>query len=64
MYRVEIRAATTLDEVSAADALFDGPSRPDWSQRFLDSPDHHLLGPHAGQGLQVPDEPTPESSIR
>jgi ribosomal protein S18 acetylase RimI-like enzyme len=44
---LKIRRATTPDEVAAADALYDGPSRPDWSQRFLTSPDHHLLVAYA-----------------
>jgi ribosomal protein S18 acetylase RimI-like enzyme len=44
---LEIRRATSPEEVAAADELFDGKSRPDWTRRFLDSPDHHLLVAYA-----------------
>lgn len=44
-----IRRATTPDEVAAADELFDGRSRPDWTRRFLESPDHHLLVAYADE---------------
>jgi ribosomal protein S18 acetylase RimI-like enzyme len=44
---LEIRRATSPAEVFAADALFDGPSQPDWTRRFLDSPGHHLLVAYA-----------------
>jgi ribosomal protein S18 acetylase RimI-like enzyme len=44
---LEIRRATTPQEVAAADELFDGASRPDWTRRFLDSADHHLLVAYA-----------------
>ena len=39
----EIRRATTVAEVVAAEGLYDGPTRPDAARRFLESPDHHLL---------------------
>lgn len=45
---LEIRRATSAEEVVAADELFDAKSRPDWTRRFLDSPDHHLLIAYAG----------------
>ena len=44
---LKIRRATTADEVAAADEVLDGPSRPEWTQRFLASPDHHLLVAYA-----------------
>jgi ribosomal protein S18 acetylase RimI-like enzyme len=31
-----------VDDVVAASELFDHAARPDWTARFLDSPDHHL----------------------
>ncbi len=40
---VEIRRATTVAEVVAAEVLYDGPARPEAVRRFLDSADHHLL---------------------
>lgn len=44
---VEIRRAATPDDVAAADELFDGRSQPDWTRKFLDAPDHHLLVAYA-----------------
>jgi ribosomal protein S18 acetylase RimI-like enzyme len=40
---MEIRRATEVSQIVAASTLFDHPARPDWSQRFLGSPGHHLL---------------------
>ncbi|MGV9884286.1 N-acetyltransferase family protein [Streptomyces sp. NPDC003006] len=40
---MDIRPATTVAEVTAAEHLFDGPARPEATRRFLDSPGHHLL---------------------
>jgi ribosomal protein S18 acetylase RimI-like enzyme len=40
---VEIRRVTSVDEVVAAEHLYDGPARRDWAATFLDSPGHHLL---------------------
>ncbi|MBB0246633.1 GNAT family N-acetyltransferase [Streptomyces alkaliphilus] len=40
---VVIRRATSPAEVMAAAHLFDGPVRPEWAQRFLNEPTHHLL---------------------
>jgi len=39
----EIRRATTVDEVIAASHLFDHAAKPEWAQRFLADPGHHLL---------------------
>ncbi|MHA6762294.1 GNAT family N-acetyltransferase [Streptacidiphilus sp. PAMC 29251] len=39
----EIRRATTVAEVVAAEGLYDGPARQDAATRFLASPEHHLL---------------------
>ena len=44
---MEIRRAVTLEDVAAADEVFDGAWEPDWTRRFLDSPDHHLLVAYA-----------------
>ncbi|RMI28765.1 GNAT family N-acetyltransferase [Streptomyces triticirhizae] len=35
--------AETVDEVVGAEALYDGPARREWAERFLASPGHHLL---------------------
>lgn len=40
---MEIRRASTVDELTAAEYLFDRPVRPEWAQRFLDTQDHHLF---------------------
>ncbi|MFD9307781.1 GNAT family N-acetyltransferase [Streptomyces sp. NPDC060048] len=40
---MDIRPARTPAELQAAEGLFDGPVRPDWSQRFLDAPGHLML---------------------
>lgn len=44
---LKIRRAATASEVAAADAVFDGKSQPDWTRKFLASPDHHLLVAYA-----------------
>ncbi|NBM19854.1 GNAT family N-acetyltransferase, partial [Streptomyces sp. GC420] len=41
--RTEIRRARTAGEITAAQHLFDGPARPEWARRFLDSPGHLML---------------------
>ncbi|GGZ78662.1 GNAT family N-acetyltransferase [Streptomyces echinoruber] len=41
--RIEIRRAASLAEVAAAEHLFDHPVRPEWAERFLTAPGHHLL---------------------
>ncbi|MFF4367464.1 GNAT family N-acetyltransferase [Streptomyces sp. NPDC001594] len=40
---MEIRRAGTIAELSAAEGLFDGPAREEWSRRFLDSSGHLML---------------------
>ncbi|MFJ9340804.1 GNAT family N-acetyltransferase [Streptomyces sp. NPDC101733] len=40
---MEIRRARTAAELVAAEGLFDGPVRPDWSERFLASSGHLML---------------------
>ncbi|KOV59291.1 GNAT family N-acetyltransferase [Streptomyces sp. MMG1121] len=40
---MEIRRATTVTEVTAAEHLFDNPVRPEWAERFLGTAGHHLL---------------------
>jgi ribosomal protein S18 acetylase RimI-like enzyme len=40
---MEIRRATTVDELSAAEHLFDNPVRPEWAERFLSTAGHHLF---------------------
>lgn len=40
---MDIRRATTVAELAAAEYLFDRPVRPEWAQRFLDTPGHHLF---------------------
>jgi len=39
---MEMHRATTVDELTAAEYLFDHPVRPEWAQRFLDTQGHHL----------------------
>ncbi|MGP4045629.1 GNAT family N-acetyltransferase [Streptomyces sp. 2A115] len=40
---MEIRRATTADELAAAEYLFDHPIRPEWARRFLAAQGHHLF---------------------
>jgi ribosomal protein S18 acetylase RimI-like enzyme len=40
---MEIRRATSVAEIIAAQGLFDGPARVGASERFLAEPGHHLL---------------------
>jgi ribosomal protein S18 acetylase RimI-like enzyme len=40
---MEMRRAGTVDELTAAEYLFDDPVRPEWAQRFLDAQGHHLF---------------------
>ncbi|MFD0270357.1 GNAT family N-acetyltransferase [Streptomyces sp. NPDC127106] len=40
---MDIRPARTVAELQAAEGLFDGPVRLDWSERFLSSPGHLML---------------------
>ncbi|MEU6080881.1 GNAT family N-acetyltransferase [Streptomyces sp. NPDC047108] len=41
--RSEIRRVTRPDDVRAAGHLFDGPPKPEATERFLAAPGHHLL---------------------
>lgn len=43
MTGTEIRRATTVGELVAAQHLYDGPARPEWAERFLAAPGHLLL---------------------
>lgn len=43
MTGMEIRRATTVGELVAAQHLYDGPARPEWAERFLAAPGHLLL---------------------
>jgi ribosomal protein S18 acetylase RimI-like enzyme len=45
---MEIRRATTAAELTAAGHLFDGPVRPEWAERFLAAPGHHLFLAYEG----------------
>lgn len=47
---MEIRRATSVAELAAAEYLFDGPVRPEHARRFLDSPGHHLFLAHEDGG--------------
>lgn len=40
---MDIRRAHTSAELSAAESLFDGPARTEWSERFLAAPGHVML---------------------
>ncbi|MFF3907163.1 GNAT family N-acetyltransferase [Streptomyces sp. NPDC001848] len=40
---MEIRRATTVAEVAAAECLFDHPVRSEWAERFVTAAGHHLL---------------------
>ncbi|MFE5665513.1 GNAT family N-acetyltransferase [Streptomyces niveus] len=40
---MEIRRATTVAELVAAQHLYDGPARQEWAERFLAAPGHLLL---------------------
>jgi ribosomal protein S18 acetylase RimI-like enzyme len=64
---MNIRRATTVDEVLAATALFDGPARSDWAATFLTSQGHHLflayvddrpVGMITGVEMTMPDKGT------
>lgn len=39
----QIRRATSAEEILAASRLLDNPAKPEWAQRFLTEPAHHLL---------------------
>ncbi|MFD7441351.1 GNAT family N-acetyltransferase [Streptomyces sp. NPDC059909] len=40
---MEIRRATTVAELIAAEHLYDGPARTEWAERFLAAPGHLML---------------------
>ncbi|MEU8788886.1 GNAT family N-acetyltransferase [Streptomyces sp. NPDC048643] len=40
---MEMRRATTVGELTAAEYLFDNPVRPEWARRFLETQGHHLF---------------------
>ncbi|MER5292548.1 GNAT family N-acetyltransferase [Streptomyces pharetrae] len=40
---MDIRRATTVTELAAAEQLFDHPVRPEWAERFLTAAGHHLF---------------------
>lgn len=40
---MEIRRVGTIAELTAAEGLFDGPAREEWSRRFLGSSGHLML---------------------
>ncbi|GGR96766.1 N-acetyltransferase [Streptomyces nojiriensis] len=43
MAAMDIRRASTPAELAAAESLFDGPARKEWSERFLAAPGHLML---------------------
>ncbi|MER5882607.1 GNAT family N-acetyltransferase [Streptomyces sp. NPDC001941] len=40
---MEIRRATSVSELTAAQHLYDGPARAEWAARFLAAPGHLML---------------------
>ncbi len=44
----DMRRVTTVEEIVAAEVLFDAPARREWAATFLDAPGHHLLVAYAG----------------
>ncbi|MEV4949722.1 GNAT family N-acetyltransferase [Streptomyces sp. NPDC053755] len=48
---MEIRQATTVAELLAAEHLYDGPPRPEWAERFLAAPGHLMLIAYAEDGF-------------
>ncbi|MET7618133.1 GNAT family N-acetyltransferase [Streptomyces sp. NPDC005408] len=40
---MDIRRATTVAELIAAEHLYDGPARAEWAERFLAAPGHLML---------------------
>ncbi len=64
---MNIRRATTVTELTAAEHLYDGPARAEWAERFLAAPGHLMLiayvdGPPVGMvsGIEMihPDKGT------
>ncbi|ORT61697.1 GNAT family N-acetyltransferase [Streptomyces sp. CB03238] len=48
---MEIRRATTVAEIVAAQHLYDGPARPEWAERFLAAPGHLMLIAYTDDGV-------------
>ncbi|MBT2441178.1 GNAT family N-acetyltransferase [Streptomyces sp. ISL-36] len=48
---MEIRRATTVAELLAAEHLYDGPPRAAWAERFLTAPGHLMLIAYAEDGF-------------
>ncbi|MGW8767178.1 N-acetyltransferase family protein [Streptomyces sp. NPDC055815] len=48
---MEIRRATTVAELLAAEHLYDGPAREAWAARFLAAPGHLMLIAYAEDGF-------------
>ncbi|OKK07778.1 GNAT family acetyltransferase [Streptomyces sp. CB03234] len=48
---MEIRRATTVAEIVAAQHLYDGPARPEWTERFLAAPGHLMLVAYTDDGV-------------
>ncbi|MFI8768321.1 GNAT family N-acetyltransferase [Streptomyces sp. NPDC053792] len=48
---MEIRRATTVAELLAAEHLYDGPAREDWAARFLAAAGHLMLVAYAEDGF-------------
>ncbi|MER5385840.1 GNAT family N-acetyltransferase [Streptomyces sp. NPDC006465] len=46
---MEMRRATSVEELTAAEYLFDHPVRPEWARRFLDTRGHHLYLAYEGE---------------
>lgn len=45
---MDLRRATTVGELTAAEYLFDHPVRPEWARRFLETQGHHLYLAYEG----------------
>ncbi|MDT0446916.1 GNAT family N-acetyltransferase [Streptomyces johnsoniae] len=50
---VDIRRVTAVADVVAAEGLYDGPARPEWAERFLAAPGHHLFVAYTADGIPV-----------
>ncbi|MFD9584626.1 GNAT family N-acetyltransferase [Streptomyces sp. NPDC059980] len=45
---MDLRRATTVPELTAAEYLFDNPVRPEWARGFLETQGHHLFLAYEG----------------
>ncbi|MGW6215497.1 GNAT family N-acetyltransferase [Streptomyces sp. NPDC055109] len=45
---MDLRRATSVPELTAAEYLFDNPVRPEWARRFLETQGHHLFLAYEG----------------